>query len=69
LGRCILDRELVQSELLLHLGQFLRRCVLERHPNEAAGPVEIEVDVLLRNIGELPAFLIGNAVDEHDASF
>ena len=64
----VLDRELVQAELLLHLRQLLGRGVLERDPDEAAGLADVLADVVDRHVAELRAVLVGHAVDEHGAA-
>ena len=64
----ILDRQVVQAELLLHLRELFGRRVLQRHPDEAAGLGQVVADVVDRAIGELGAVLVGHAVDEHGAA-
>ena len=59
----VLDRELVQVELLLHLLELGLGGVLERHPDEAAGPREVVADLAHVDVGELAAVLVGDAVD------
>ena len=65
---CVLDGEIVQAELRLHLGELVLRGVLQRHPDEAAGPGDELADVVDRAIGELAAVLVGDAVDQHVAA-
>src|ERR1700756_6071512 len=62
----VLDSELVQAELVAHLVQLGRVWVLERDPHEAVRPLDVLADVLLRDVGELAAFLVSGAIDEHD---
>ena len=59
----IFDGELVQVEFLLHFLELARRRILERDPDEAIGTLHIFADVFLRNVGELLAFLVRDAVD------
>ena len=59
---------LVQAELRLHLDELFLRGVLQRHPDEAAGPGDELADVVDRAIGELAAVLVSDAVDQHVAT-
>ena len=61
----VLDGKRVERELLLHLVELRRGRLEQRDPDEAIGPGHVLADVLDRNIAELPAVLIGDAVDEH----
>jgi len=61
----VLHRQLVQAELALHLQQVLLGGVAQRHPDKAAGPGQVVVDLALGDVGELAAVLVGDAVDEH----
>lgn len=64
----VLDRQVVQAELLLHLGQLVGRRVLQRHPDETAGALEELADVVDRAVGQLGAVFVGHAIDEQDAA-
>ena len=61
----VLHRQLVQVELRLHLGQLLLRRIGQRHPDEAARPLQVIADLPLVDIRELLAVLVGDAVDQH----
>ena len=61
----VLDGQVRQVEFLLHLLELGRRRVLQPDPDEATGTLQIVADRLLRDVGELLAFLIGDAVDQH----
>jgi hypothetical protein len=60
-----LDRQLVQAELVLHLPQFVVAGIVQRDPDEAAGPLQPLVDGLDRDVGELAPVLVSHAVDQH----
>ena len=61
----VLDRELVQPELLLHGSELLGRGVLERHPDEAVAAADPASDLLDRNVLDPAPLLVHDAVDEH----
>ncbi len=61
----IVDRQLVQSELLLHRGQLGVVRLVQRDPHEAARPLEMLADVLAVDVGDFLPFLIGDAIDQH----
>jgi hypothetical protein len=65
---CILDSELVKAELLAHLLELLGLRILQAHPDEAVGPLDVFADVLFRDVGELAALAVSDAVDEHERS-
>jgi hypothetical protein len=58
----VFDGQLVQAELLAHFLELARRWVLEPHPDEAIGAFDILTDVFLRNVAELGALLVSDAV-------
>ena len=62
---CILDRELVKREFLLQGIEFLRVRIPYRDPYETIRPADVFADIRERNIRQLYAPLVGNAVDEH----
>src|SRR5689334_4093283 len=62
----VLDRELVQVELLCHLVELRLRGLEQSHPDEAIGAMDVFADVGDRNVGELATVLVGNATDQHD---
>jgi len=45
-----------------------RRDDAQRHPDEAAGAAQPLVDVVDRDVGELAAILVGDAVDQHGSA-
>jgi hypothetical protein len=61
----VLHREFVQVELVLHRVQLLVGGVLQRDPDEAVRPRQVLADLRDRNVGELAAVLVGDAVDQH----
>ena len=62
----ILDGQLVQAELAAASAtQLVVGGVAQRHPDEAFGPVHPVADVLDRDVGQLAAVLVGDAVDQH----
>jgi hypothetical protein len=61
----VLDRKRVQIELFAQLLELGVRGVLERDPDEAARSPEIAMDLAQLDLGELAAFLIRDAIDEH----
>jgi hypothetical protein len=61
----VLDRQLVQAELLLHLQQLVLRGVRERHPDEAPGLREVIADLAPVEVRKLAAVLVRHAVDQH----
>src|SRR6185437_8485119 len=61
----ILDRELVQAELLCHLVELLERRLEERDPDEEIRPMHVLADVRDGDIGDLATFFVGDAADEH----
>ena len=63
----VLDRELVQRELLRHLVQLFVRRLEQGDPDEAVAAAHVLADVLLRDVGELAAILVGDAADQHGA--
>ena len=64
----VFDRQFVQAELFLHFVQFFRRGIDQRHPDEASGTGDVVADIGDRNIGQLGAVFIGNAIDQHEIS-
>ena len=64
----VLDREVMQAELLLHLRELGIGRIEQRHPDEATGLLEVVADFLDLDVGELAAFLIYDAVDQHGGS-
>ena len=61
----VFDGQLVEIELLLERGQFLGGRVLQRQPDEAPGLGQVLPDVADRDVGELLAAFVGDAVDQH----
>jgi hypothetical protein len=61
----VLDRELVQIELDAHFLELFGRGIAQRDPNEAPGLAEVEMDLLLRDVGYFPAAFVDGAIDEH----
>jgi hypothetical protein len=61
----ILHRQWLQSELVLHLGQFGGTGVLQRDPHEHVRPDEVVADFLDRDVDQLAAVLVRRTVDEH----
>jgi len=64
----ILDRELVQAELLRHLVQLGFRWLEQSHPYETAGAMEVFADVGDRDVGQLSTLLVRDATDEHEVT-
>jgi hypothetical protein len=65
----VFDRQLVQAEFMLHLGQLFGCGVLQGDPHKRVGPGDVVADLSDRNIGEFGAVAIGDAVDEHLGDF
>ncbi len=63
----VLHRQFVQIELVLEDLQLVEIRVLERHPDETVRLALVLTDLGKGDVPELPAFLIGRAVDEHAA--
>src|SRR6266550_2882534 len=63
----ILDCKVGETEFLAHFIELLRRRVLESHPDKRIRPLDVFADRLLGDVAEFLAFLIRDAVDEHDA--
>ena len=61
----VLHRQRVQLEFLLHPRQLFLGGIAQRHPHEAARPLQEVLDVALVDVGELAAFLVGDTVDQH----
>jgi hypothetical protein len=61
----VVDRELVQAELLRHFVQLVHRRLEQRHPDEAVGPAYVLADILARDVGKLAAVLVRDTADEH----
>ena len=62
----VLDRQLVQVEFVLQLGEFRGVGVLELHPDEAARAAEVGTDLALLDLGEFFSVLVGGAIDQHE---
>ena len=60
----VLDGEIVQAEFRLHRFQLGGFGILQRHPNEATGLVDKQMNLIDRYVGQLLAVLISNAVDQ-----
>jgi hypothetical protein len=60
----VFDGKVVQAEFRLHQFQFGGLGIFQRHPNEAIGPADKQMNLLDRYIGELLAVLVSGAVDE-----
>ena len=61
----VLDGELVQAEFLLERGQLGGLGILQCHPHEAPGLGQVLTDVGHRDVGELLAPFVDDAVDQH----
>jgi hypothetical protein len=61
----VLDRQLVEIELVLERAQLRFGRVLQRHPDEAPGVGQVMADVAHRDVGELLSAVVGDAVDQH----
>jgi hypothetical protein len=55
----------MQAELPAHLFQFGGRGIGQRHPDKAAGPLDIVADVGDGNVRQLGPVFVGDAVDQH----
>jgi hypothetical protein len=55
----------MQPELVLHGGKLFIAGVMQRHPDEAVGLVDVVADVLHRDVGEPLSILVNDAVDQH----
>jgi len=58
----VFDGQLVQAELFAHFLELGRLRILEADPDEAVGAFDILADGFLRNVAELGALLIRDAV-------
>jgi hypothetical protein len=65
----VLDRQLVQIELLLHRGKLFRRRVAQRQPDETVGLSKVIADLAKLDVGQLSAVLVGDAVDKHAMAY
>jgi hypothetical protein len=65
----VLDRELVQVELLFHLEELGGLGILERHPHEALGATHVVADLRLGDVPDALAVLVGDAIDQHRRPF
>jgi hypothetical protein len=63
----VLDGEIVQAELALHLLELFGGRVLERDPDEAARPLDVLADVVDRTVGKAVAVVVGDAVDRRNS--
>ena len=61
----VFDRQIVQTELVLHRRQLGIGRVAQRDPDEAIRPADILADIGNRDVGELLSVLVGDAVDQH----
>jgi hypothetical protein len=61
----VFDGQLVQAGFLAHFLELVRRWVLEADPDGTIGAFDILADVFLRDVAELCALLIRDAVHEH----
>ena len=62
----VLDGEIMQAEFHLHRFQLRGFGILQRHPDEATGLVDEQMNLIDRNVGQFLAILIGNAINEHE---
>ena len=62
---CILDCEFVKAEFLLQGIELLLVRIPCRDPDKAIRTADVFADISERNIRQLYAPLVGNAVDEH----
>ena len=65
----VLDGEIVQAEFRLHRLQLGGFGIFQRHPDEATGLVDEQMNLIDRNVGQLFAVLISNAIDQHGINF
>ncbi len=61
----ILDGKFMQPKFPLHGIKLSRLRVLERHPDKTSRLIDEQMNLADGNIRELPAVLVGNAVDQH----
>src|SRR5262245_35252632 len=61
----VFDGQVVEPKLLLHLAELGLVGVAQGHPHEAVGAAHVVVNLLLGDVGQLLAVLVGDAVDEH----
>src|SRR6185436_5299212 len=65
---CVLYRERMEIELLLHLGELGVARVLQGDPDEAIRADDVIADLALVDVRELLAVLIRDAIDQHGAA-
>jgi hypothetical protein len=61
----VLDGKRMEPEFLRHLIELRWRRIKQGDPDEAVRAADILADVFDRNVAELAAVLISDAVDEH----
>ena len=61
----VLHRQFVETELVLHDGQFTRARIDQRNPDEAFRTMHVLMDLVRLDVGELAALLVRGAVGEH----
>ncbi len=64
----VLDGQGVQVKRFLHVREFGRGGILQRHPNKAVRPMQILRDLPDRDLGEFRTVLVRGAADEHARS-
>ena len=64
----VFDGQVVQAELLLRLLELGLGGVAQRHPDEAPRAREVIADGFDRDVGELGALLVRDAINQHELS-
>src|SRR3972149_7721631 len=62
----ILDRQIVQTEFLLHFIEFSAGGVQQSNPYKTIGPLDIFADIRGGYVSKLDPVFIGNTIDQHD---
>jgi hypothetical protein len=62
----VFDGELVQTKFLLHYRQLVRFGIFDSNPDETVGTGDVRADLADGDVGELPAVLVRDAVDDHE---
>src|SRR5205085_2342757 len=63
----VFDCQLVQTEFEPHFFELFRSRIAERDPYEPTQLVEMEMNLFLRDRGELSAVFVDDATDQHSA--
>ncbi len=61
----IFHRQFVQAEFFLHQRDVGSVWVAQRDPDKGVIQLDVVADILDRDIGQLFAFLVGDAIDQH----